>query len=299
MESNNRNYGAIKLSLAMVIMGTVGFFVLEAQQPPQNIVFFRCLFGVLSMAPYCFFMGMFKDTGITKKKFILLILSGVFLVCNWIMLFKSFKYSSIAVSTTIYHIQPFIFVAIWSLVNKEKIQPEKFIYMIFAFIGVIFVIDISMNEFQASSNYFVGALLSLAAALFWAISATMVKLIQGVKPYITVLIQMIVGVVTILPFVDFSQTSSVSGLQIGYLITLGVVHSCVVYVLMYSSYKTLRAPLIAILTFIYPIVAILLDVVVYGKVLSAIQIGGILMILVSSYASTRNIQIFKKKVSST
>ena len=296
---SNKNYGVIKLLLAMLLMGTVGYFVIETHQKAHNVVFFRCLFGVLCLAPYCFFTGMFKDSNITKKKIFLIFISGIFLVSNWIMLFSSFKHSSISVATVIYHVQPFFFVIIWSIINKEKIAKEKLLLMLFAFIGVIFVIDVFNNKIALNSSYFFGAILALVAALFWAISAVLVKRIEGIKPQITVLIQLTIGTIVILPFVDFSSITNIKEIQWTYLIILGIVHSCLVYILMYSSYKTLSAPVIAIMTFIYPCVAILVDMIAYSKTLSPMQWVGIFMILSSSLISSQNIQFFKKKISVT
>jgi drug/metabolite transporter (DMT)-like permease len=291
---NNKNYGVLKLFIAMILMGTVGYFVIESHQKPHDVVFFRCLFGVIFLAPYCFFTGMFKNSNLTKKKVFILFISGIFLVCNWIMLFASFKHSSISVATTIYHVQPFLFVILWSIVHKEKIAPEKLLLMLFAFAGVLFVIDIFNDNIILDTGYLFGAGLALVAALFWAISAVLVKHVEGVKPHVTVLIQLFVGVLVISPFVDFSSIINITSVDWTYLIILGVVHSCLVYILMYSSYKTLTAPIIAIMTFIYPCVAIIVDMVAYSKILSYTQWIGILMILLSSLVSSQNIQIFRK-----
>lgn len=294
---NNKNYGVIKLLVAMLLMGTVGYFVIETHQSSHNIVFFRCLFGVLFLLPYCFFTGMLKDINITPKKLFFIFVSGIFLVCNWIMLFASFKYSSISVATVIYHVQPFLFVIIWSIINREKIAPEKLLLMVFAFIGVVLIIDSLNSNLGLNSNYFFGAILALVAALFWAISAILVKRTEGVKPQIIILIQLAVGTIVILPFVTFSSITNIAEVQWSYLIILGLVHSCLVYILMYSSYKTLSAPVIAIMTFIYPCVAILVDMVAFSRTLSSMQWVGILMILSSNLISSQNIQIFKKKIS--
>ncbi|EGH17119.1 hypothetical protein Pgy4_29380, partial [Pseudomonas savastanoi pv. glycinea str. race 4] len=45
MEDKNQSQGVIQLSLAMLISGTIGLFVVESGQSAINAVFFRCLIG--------------------------------------------------------------------------------------------------------------------------------------------------------------------------------------------------------------------------------------------------------------
>ena len=288
-------FGVIKMFTAMLLMGTVGYFVIESKQPAYNVVFFRCLFGVAFLSAYCLIVGIFKNTGLTKKNFLLIVVSGVFLVCNWIMLFQSFKTASISISTTIYHIQPFLFVIIWSAIFREPVPKEKWILMLLAFIGVVFVIDFDTKTADFSSSYMHGVFLAISAALFWAISAVIVKQIKFVRPHLIVLIQLAVGVFILLPFADLKTTGHITSVQWGYLLTLGAVHSCIMYVLLYSAYRSLSTSTIAIMTFIYPVVAILVDFIFYNKSLNILQMFGVALILASSYMANQNIKLFPVK----
>jgi drug/metabolite transporter (DMT)-like permease len=287
--------GVVKMFAAMLLMGTVGYFVIESKQQAHNVVFFRCLFGVVFLSAYCLIAGIFKNTELTKKNFVLISLSGVFLVCNWIMLFESFKTASISISTTIYHIQPFLFVIIWSAIFRESVPKEKWILMFLAFVGVVYVIDIDTKTFDFSSSYVHGVLLAISAALFWAISAIMVKQIKAVRPHLIVLIQLAVGVFILFPFADLKTAEYITNIQWGYLLTLGAVHSCITYVLMYSAYRNLSASTIAIMTFIYPAVAILVDFIFYNKSLNILQMVGVALIVASSYMANQNVKIFPVK----
>lgn len=44
--------GAVQMILAMTISGTVGWPVIVLGQPPATVVFWRCAFGALAMAPF-------------------------------------------------------------------------------------------------------------------------------------------------------------------------------------------------------------------------------------------------------
>jgi drug/metabolite transporter (DMT)-like permease len=60
------------------------------------------------------------------------------------------------------------------------------------------------------------------------------------------------------------------------------------YILMYSSYQKLDTTKIAVLSFIYPAVALVIDFAVYGTRLAPIQGLGVVLIFLSSIAVNRN-----------
>lgn len=290
--------GIIEMVLAMMLMGTVGYFVVESGQSSFNVVFFRCLFGSIFLAMFCYFYGYFKNTGITKRSLIIITLSGVFLICNWILLFSSFKMASISTSTVVYHVQPFFFVIIWAAIMKESIVRDKFIWMFIAFLGLILVTEIDSHPISFTSDHIRGILFSLSAALLWAVSAVMVKITSGIKAHLIVLIQLIIGVVILFPFTELSGVLYISDIQWGYLIVLGAIHSCLTYILMYSAYQKIPTMIIAVLTFIYPAVAIFVGFIFYEKILNTLQYIGVFLIMFSRFAVNKNIHfLFSRKAS--
>ena len=69
--------GAVELTTAMLLSGTLGVFVVESGASSFNVVFFRCVFGTLFLALYCLVRGFFKNHGFTPKKLGLAALGGV------------------------------------------------------------------------------------------------------------------------------------------------------------------------------------------------------------------------------
>ncbi|MFI8418636.1 DMT family transporter [Serratia sp. NPDC078593] len=295
MSKSEDKSGVIQLFFAMIIMGTVGLFVIESGQSAYNVVFYRCLLGAFFLVVYCLYSGKFKGLELSAKSVLIIVLSGIFLVFNWVMLFESFKTASISTSTVIYHAQPFFFMLIWAALYRERVSANKIGWMVISFVGVAFVANIDTNEFSLSSSYIIGVILALSAAVFWAISAVIVKSLKGVSPYIITLVQLCIGIVVLYPLSDLSGFSSITVKEWGCLFILGAVHSCLTYILMYSSYQKLSAPIIAVMTFIYPAVAIVVDYYFYNVALSAIQLIGVFMIMFSSYAVNQNFSIFSRK----
>lgn len=288
--SKDRNLGRLEMVAAMIMMGTVGIFVVESGQTAQNAVFFRCAFGAFFLALYCHARGFFRNAKLSLETLALVALSGVFLVSNWILLFASFSFASISTSTVIYHTQPFFFVLIGAAVFREKISPAKIPLLLTAFAGVVLVSLVDPGAMSAISQEQVrGAIYALAAAALWAISAIIVKKIQGIRPHMIALIQVIVGIFVLYPFASpESAAAHATPAQWACLATLGAVHTCLTYILMYSSYRKLSTLVIAVLTFIYPAVAIVADFMLYDIALTTSQWLGVFLILISSFAVGRN-----------
>ncbi|MGW6361316.1 DMT family transporter [Streptomyces sp. NPDC055092] len=275
--------GAIELTLAMVLSGTLGVFVIESGASPFNVVFFRCLFGTAALGLYCLVRGFFKNHGFTAKKLGLAALGGVFIVFNWAFLFESYEGTSISVATVVYHTQPFYVVLLGALLFRDKLTATKFGWLAVAFIGLILVAGVSASELTGSgdSSYLAGLGYALLAAVFYAISTVITKRVTGVRPHLVALVQLVLGIFLLLPFTSLGEMKGMGG-DWGWLVGLGLIHTCVMYVLMYSAYQKLPTAKIAVLAFVYPAMAMLMDWAVYGHSVSLLQALGIPLIVAAS-----------------
>ncbi|MFJ9041630.1 DMT family transporter [Streptomyces sp. NPDC102406] len=275
--------GATELTLAMVLSGTLGVFVIESGASPFNVVFFRCLFGTIALGLYCLVRGFFKNHNFTPKKLGLAALGGVFIVFNWAFLFESYEGTSISVATVVYHTQPFYVVLLGALLFRDKLTATKFGWLGVAFVGLILVAGVSASDLTGSgdSDYLAGLGFALLAAVFYAVSTVITKRVTGVRPHLVALVQLVLGIFLLLPFTSLGETKGLGG-DWGWLIGLGLIHTCVMYVLMYSAYQKLPTAKIAVLAFVYPAVAMLMDWAVYGHSVSLLQALGIPLIVAAS-----------------
>ncbi|WP_045310480.1 DMT family transporter [Lentzea aerocolonigenes] len=278
-----RKKGIVELTIAMVLSGTIGVFVFESGAQPFTVAFWRCVFGAGALGLYCWIRGFFSDTGFTRKTFLLALLGGVFIVYNWAFLFSAYAKTSISLATVVYHTQPFYVVLLGALVFKEKLTAAKLGWVGVAFAGVVLVTDIT--SVTVSGSYLLGIGQALLAALLYAFATIIAKQLKGIRPHLIALVQVTAGIFLLLPFVDFSGTASI-GNGWAWLVGIGVIHTCVMYVLMYSSYQKLPTSLIAVLSFVYPVVAIIVDMSVYGTRIHPLQIVGILLICGASLANS-------------
>jgi drug/metabolite transporter (DMT)-like permease len=71
------------------------------------------------------------------------------------------------------------------------------------------------------------------------------------------------------------------------LVGLGVIHTGLAYVVLYAGMARLSTSRIALLQFVYPVAAILMDWAVYGRALSAVQLAGVALMAVALTAVRR------------
>lgn len=269
-------FPAAKLVAAMMIVGTVGAFATEAGLDPVTTVFWRCAFGTVFLGAWCLIRGYLPDRSLSSARLALAALGGVCMVLSWIAFFAGFAMTSIATTTIVYHIQPFFVVLIGVLFLKERITPDQMIWMVGAFVGVVLASGLVVSSGTVSTTWMAGIALTLAAALLYAIATILAKGLGQQRPEVTALCQTMVGVVLLAPFADLF--GSVPAASWGWLLGIGILHTGIAYVLMYSAYPKLSTPVIGVLTFIYPLVAIVIDWVVYGHPLGAAQALGMMLI---------------------
>lgn len=100
-------------------------------------------------------------------------------------------------------------------------------------------------------------------------------------PHLIVLVQLLVGVAMLWPWAHMPDATEQAQTW-GYLITIGAVHTGLMSTLLYGAIQKIPTALIGSLSFIYPVVAILVDWVAFDHALSALQLAGAVAILLAA-----------------
>ncbi|KRA22706.1 DMT family transporter [Pseudomonas sp. Root569] len=273
--------GTLEMISAMVISGTVGWFVVMSGQSPEAVVFWRCVFGAMAMLVTCLVLGVLRRSVISLRQFMLVCLGGLALILNWVLLFSAYKHSSIAIATVVYHVQPFMLVGLGVLFFAERLSAAKVGWLLLAFAGLMLIVSAKGNGQATGADYVLGVCLALASAFFYAVAAAITKRLKDLPAHLIVLIQMVVGALVLAPFVDVGRVDTVEGAWT-YLIIIGVVHTGLMSTLLYSAIQKVPTALVGALSFIYPIVAILVDWVAFAHPLSVLQVIGASAILLAA-----------------
>lgn len=275
--------GALMLASGGLLMGTMGVFVEEARLGALTLVFFRCLFGFLSLAAYCGYKGYFARHHFTRRTILLAGLSGVLMVTQWAWFFDAIHRTSIAVATVVFHVQPFWVVLIGAALFHERLGLDRIGWIAIAFSGLVLTSGIAgAGALQGHTDYLIGIGEALAGSVLYASVTLIAKSLGDLRPHLLTLAQCGVGVVC-LPFIaPLGAVDHIAPVQWFWLIGMGVLHTGLSYVLIYGALPKLSTPAIAVLLFVYPLTAIAVDAIVYGRALSGLQMGGMVLIVVAS-----------------
>jgi drug/metabolite transporter (DMT)-like permease len=209
------------------------------------------------------------------------VLSGVAIVLNWVLLFSSYSHASISIATAVYNTQPFFLILLGMILFGERPTGDALAFIALAFVGLLMVAQIEAGGLSWTGGYMIGLAQALGAAFLYAVASIVVKRLKGLPPHVIALVQAVLGTLMLLPVADFASLPTAFA-PWGCLLALGVVHTGIMYIFLYSALQKLPTPVIAVLSFTYPAVAILVDYVAYGRDLSLSQWSGIGLILLGS-----------------
>ncbi|HCI6528437.1 TPA: DMT family transporter [Klebsiella quasipneumoniae subsp. quasipneumoniae] len=266
--------GVWQMSLAMIISGSIGAFVLLSGLPVIDVVFWRCLIGALTLLLFIV-LSRQPFSRLTRFTLALAVLGGIALVINWLLLFAAYSRISIGMATVVYNTQPFMLV-LMGMVLGERVSAVKWGWLLLAFGGVVILLSSELAPAHGDSLA-TGVLLALGAAFFYALTAIIARKLHPLPAQHIAFIQVLVGVVMLLPLVQMPEFSA--SFPWRYLLILGVVHTGIMYQLLYSAIQKLPTPITGSLSFIYPLVAMGVDYLVFHHTLTPVQWCGGMLIL--------------------
>ncbi|WP_373642052.1 DMT family transporter [Klebsiella quasipneumoniae subsp. similipneumoniae] len=266
--------GVWQMSLAMIISGSIGAFVLLSGLPVIDVVFWRCLIGALTLLLFII-LSRQPFSRLTRFTLALAVLGGIALVINWLLLFAAYSRISIGMATVVYNTQPFMLV-LMGMVLGERVSAVKWGWLLLAFGGVVILLSSELAPTHGESLT-AGVLLALGAAFFYALTAIIARKLHPLPAQHIAFIQVLVGVVMLLPLMQMPEFSA--SFPWRYLLILGVVHTGIMYQLLYSAIQKLPTPITGSLSFIYPLVAMGVDYLVFHHALTPVQLLGGMLIL--------------------
>src|SRR5690606_33404054 len=172
-----------------------------------------------------------------------------------------------------------------ALLLGERITLDKIFWLSLAFLGMLAI----TQQHGAAPTYgagpsLEGVALALGAAFLSALAAILVKKLSGTPPHLIALIQVCTGILLLAPFAQVAALSDQPPAAWLTLLALGVVHTGLMYVLLYGAIQKLPTSITGALSFIYPIVAILVDWIAFGHRLQWMQWLGVAVILLAAAA---------------
>jgi drug/metabolite transporter (DMT)-like permease len=276
-------YAKLKFAISMAIFGSVGLFSEKTGLHSIELVFVRCLCASILLGTIWGISTLKakqqREIPIPHREYLLALLCGVFLIVNWVFFFRSLEVMPITVAVSIYHLAPVIVLLLGSVIFKEKITKMGLVFFFVCFLGTLLVGGIYQHTTMAGFLA-TGVLWAFAAAFFYALTSITGKGIKMLSPLLTTVIQTSLGVLLLMPLVDWSNFIHLTVENWFYILVTGFIHTGFVFYLFFSSLRELKAQTIAILVFVDPVIAILLDATILNYRPDVYQLLGVFLVFV-------------------
>ena len=277
---NNTKNARLMLIISMTIFGTLGLFVRYIPLASGELALYRAILAAILIGFYLLITKQKIPFKQIKKEVPLLLFSGMAMGINWILLFEAYKYTSVSVATLSYYFAPVIVTVVCPFLFHEKLTTKQIICFVMSTLGIVLITGI--GGVGQSGTDMIGILFGLGAACFYATVILLNKFIKQVEGIHRTFLQFLAAIVILIPYVGMTSgvnLNHLDGLGWGALLIVGLFHTGVTYCLYFSSLKELPGQKAAILSYIDPLVAVLVSVGLLGETMTLWQLlGGILIL---------------------
>ena len=269
----------LMLIASMAIFGTLGPFVRNISVSSGELALYRAMLASLLIAGFLLITRQKIPFAKIKREMPLLLASGMAMGFNWILLFEAYKYTTVSIATLSYYFAPVIVTAVCPILFKERLTRKQILCFAMSTLGLALITGIGG---AGGNRHLIGILFGLGAAVLYATVILLNKFIKNVEGIHRTFLQFLAAVAVLIPYVLFTSGISLGSLNgTGWLnlLIVGLVHTGITYCMYFSSLKELPGQKAAILSYIDPLVAVLISVTVLGESMTAVQaIGGLLIL---------------------
>lgn len=278
MNKNSSVTARLKLTGAMAIFGTVGVFVRNISVSSGQLALSRALIAALLLGLFLLISGKKISFARIRKQALLLLISGAAMGINWILLFEAYKHTTVSVATLSYYFAPVIVTLVCPILFRERLTGLQILCFAASTLGLVLIAGIG----SVKGSDTVGILFALGAAVLYASVVLLNKFIRDVEGLHRTFLQFVAAVAVLLPYVlltDGTILPAMNGISWLNLLTVGLIHTTLTYLMYFSALKDLPGQKAAILSYVDPLVAVLVSVTILEESLSAQQIVGGVLIL--------------------
>ena len=279
MNTSQKARGMIAASMA--VFGTISLFVRNIPLSSAAVSLCRAVLAAVLIGVFLLVTKQSVPVRKLRKELILLLFSGAAMGFNWILLFEAYRYTTVSAATLSYYFAPVLVTVACPLLFQEKIGKRGWLCFVMSTLGIVLITGV--GDFSSGSSHLKGILFGLGAAVLYATVVLLNKFIKGVGGIHRTFLQFLAAIVVLTPYVFLTEggigLSDLSGKGLICLLVVGLFHTGVTYCLYFSSLAHLPGQEAAILSYIDPLVAVILSVTVLGEGMTLPQIIGGLLIL--------------------
>ena len=280
----------LKLMASLCIFGTISLFVRNIALGSGLIALSRGLLGTVFLLLFLAVRRQNLDLPAIRKNLGILLLSGGIMGLNWALLFEAYRYTTVAVATLCYYMQPVFLTLAAAVLLGEKLSVKKGICILAALCGMILISGVIGGGIPEAREL-TGIGLGLGAACLYAGVILCNKKLKDIGAYDKTIVQLLAAALVMVPYCALTGERFTAGtfqpVSLACLLVLGMFHTGFAYALYFGSMKALRAQTIAIFSYIDPVIAILLSVTVLHEPFSILSAVGSVLILGAAFVSEK------------
>lgn len=273
--------GRLKIAVSMLIWGSVGIFGRFSGLSGIGVAFARVSLGALILAAVITTFAR-EDLSpipeLLRKKWRPLLGLGLSLALNWAFLFTAFNYTTIANAVLVYYTAPIIATLISWRFMGERVSAERWGLIGLAFLGLVMII--SGQRMDLRNRAFLGVMLALVAAFFYALIPNFGRFLREVDGKVLTLLQLVIASLVLAPLMKVGGIGAPVWWAI---LVLVVVHTALALFLYMEGLKDVEVNEAALLSYLDPMSAVFYAFLVFGEVPGIrTTIGGALILLASA-----------------
>jgi len=269
------------VTLSMMIFGTIGLFVRNIALPSSIISLARGVCGVA----FLLVVAAIRRTRLSWKairgNLLWLCLSGAGLGFNWVLLFEAYRYTTVATATLCYYMAPMLIILVSPIVLRERLTLRKILCVIAALVGMVCISGV-LEHGIPSAGEAEGILFGLAAAVLYACVVLINKQMRGISAYERTILQLGISSVIMLPYCLATvpaEAMTFDLVSVIMLLIVGAIHTGLAYFLYFGAIEIVAAQTAAIISYVDPVVALLVSAVILSETMGAIGWIGAALIL--------------------
>ena len=267
------------LITSMAVFGTLAPFVRSISVSSGELALYRAVLAATLIALFLLVTKQPIPFRSIRKEVPLLLLSGAAMGFNWILLFEAYKYTTVSNATLSYYFAPVLVTLACPVLFRETLTKKQLLCFFMSTLGIVLITGTGGT---GGSNHLLGILFGLGAAVLYATVILVNKFIKTVDGIHRTLLQFLAAIVVLVPYVLSTGGITLGGLNApgwGNLLIVGLVHPGITYCMYFSALKELPGQKAAILSYIDPLVAVIISVTVLGESMTIPQILGGCLIL--------------------
>ena len=278
--TRQQNRARTMMIVSMAAFGTLAPFVRRISVASAELALYRAILAALLISAYLLVNGQRIPLGRIRRELPLLLFSGMAMGFNWILLFEAYKYTTVSSATLSYYFAPVIVTAVCPFLFKEKLTRLQILCFAMSTLGIVMITGVS-GASQGGTDL-IGIGFGLGAAVLYATVILLNKFIKNVEGIHRTLLQFFAAIAVLIPYVALTGGVTLSGMDTAgwvCLLIVGLVHTGVTYCLYFTALRDLPGQKTAILSYIDPLVAVLISVLVLREPMTPAQaVGGALIL---------------------